>query len=153
MPLLLLWVVIALVTAVSAPSVERTAGDLRLELTVGKSSYVSGEPVQARLVVRNAGGTPLRVEFASGQRFDLEVRRRGVLVWRWSHDRAFIQVIQEVTLRPGEALPPFSAAWGQTDLQGRRVEPGDYELVGIFLGRTSQVRTLETPPLAVRITP
>jgi hypothetical protein len=132
--------------------VQQTAGALRLELSVGKAVYVAGEPVQWHLVARNTGETPLRVEFASGQRFDLVVRQRGALVWRWSHDKAFVQVVQEVTLRPGEALT-FRAAWGQTDLQGRRVEPGTYELVGVFLGRTAQAGTLETPPLVVRITP
>ncbi|MDQ7848931.1 MAG: BsuPI-related putative proteinase inhibitor [Armatimonadota bacterium] len=153
MPLVLLWIVVAaLVTAAGVPSVHQTAGALRLELWVGKASYVVGEPVQAHLAARNGGRTPLRVEFASGQRFDLVVRQRGVLVWRWSHDRAFVQVLQEVTLRPGQALT-FEATWGQIDLQGRRVEPGTYELVGVFLGRTSQAGMLETPPLLLRITP
>jgi len=120
---------------------------------VNKPVYVAGEPVEVRLTLRNGGESPLRVQFGSGQRFDVIVRRRGALVWRWSYDKAFVQVIQDVTLRPGETLS-FGAAWGQVDLQGRRAEPGDYEIIGVFLGRVPDAPgTLETPPLPIRITP
>ena len=148
----ILWLLIAtLVTTLTGPSVQQTAGRLRLELTLTKSSYVVGEPVGATLTVRVAGEAPLRVQFASGQRFDLIVRRRGVLIWRWAHDKAFIQLIQEVTLRPGEVLT-FSGVWSQVDLQGRRVEPGEYEMVGLFLARGADLPGgLETPPLGFQV--
>jgi len=154
-PALMLWLVVAaLVTTVTAPvSVQQSVGKLRLELAVNKPVYVAGEPVEVRLTLRNGGESPLRVQFGSGQRFDVIVRRRGALVWRWSYDKAFVQVIQDVTLRPGETLS-FGAAWGQVDLQGRRAEPGDYEIIGVFLGRVPDAPgTLETPPLPIRITP
>src|SRR3972149_3874047 len=71
-----------------------------------------GEPVEVRLTLRNGGDSPLRVQFGSGQRFDVIVRRRGALVWRWSYDKAFVQGVQDGTLRPGGPLS-FGAAWGQ----------------------------------------
>jgi uncharacterized protein (DUF58 family) len=149
-----LWLVAAAFATASAPlTVDRQAGRLRLELSISKPVYVVGEPVEARLVARNEGDVPLRVQFGSAQRFDLIVRRRGALVWRWSHDKAFAQVVREVTLRPGESLA-FSAPWGQVDLQGRRAEPGEYEIVGAFLGRGPDLGSgLDTPPLEFRIAP
>ncbi len=155
MSALVRWIVMAAVVTAFAvpPSVERTAGKLRLELSVNKPVYVPGEPVGARLTVRNQSDASIRVQFGSAQRFDLVVRRRGALVWRWSYDKAFTQVVQETALRPGEALS-FSASWGQVDLQGRRAEPGDYEIVGIFLGRSPDLPGgVETPPLPFRISP
>lgn len=152
MSVAIVWLLLAtLVTTLTGPSVERTAGRLRLELTLTKGSYVVGEPVGATLTVRAEGEAPLRVQFASGQRFDLIVRRRGALIWRWAHDKAFTQMVQEATLRPGETLS-FRASWPQVDLQGRRVEPGEYEIVGVFLARGADLPGgLETPPLGFRV--
>lgn len=150
-----LWLVIATLlttlTLTTAPAVERSAGRLRLGLVVTKAVYVAGEPVEARLTLRNDGDAPVRVQFGSGQRFDVVIRRRGALIWRWSYDKAFTQAIQETTVRPGEALT-FRAAWDQLDLQGRRVTPGEYEIVGVFLGMGADLSgRLETPPLSVQI--
>lgn len=153
MPVPLLWLVVAaLVATVTAPpTVQEARGKLRLELSLGKVSYVPGEPVEAALVLRYEGESPARVQFTSGQRFDLLVRRGGALVWRWSDDKAFAQVIQDVTLRAGETLT-FRATWDQQDLQGRRAAPGDYEIVGVFLGRAGDAPGgITTPPLSFRI--
>lgn len=150
-------IVLGLVAAASGPpperpSVQRTVGPLVLELTLDKATYLAGEPVEARVVLRNTGAAPVTVHFPSGQRFDLVVRRRGALVWRWSHDKAFIQVVQDVTLDAGRALA-FSASWPQVDLQGRRVEPGTYEAVGVLTGRLPDGpgREVETPALPFQI--
>lgn len=149
--LLILVVAVLVATVTAPPSVQEARGKLRLELSLAKAAYVPGEPVQATLTLRHEGESPTRVQFTSGQRFDLLVRRGGALVWRWSDDKAFVQVIQDVTLRPGETLS-FSAAWNQQDLQGRRASPGDYEIVGVFLGRAGDAPAgISTPPLAFRI--
>lgn len=153
MPGPLLWFLIAALalTMTAPPTVQEARGKLRLELSVSKSTYVLGEPVEATLTLRHEGENPARVQFTSGQRFDLLIRRGGALVWRWSDDKAFAQVIQDVTLRSGETLI-FKAAWGQQDLQGRRAAPGDYEIVGVFLGRAGEAPAgITTPALAFRI--
>lgn len=133
---------IALVVAIAvlaAPGgtvmVDRIEGNLRYEASIAKKAFDPGEAVEVALAVRNTGSSPAPVTFSSGQRYDLVIRRpRGDEVWRWSHDKAFIQVVQTVTLKPGEALP-FRVAWDQRDLQGRRVDPGTYEAVAVFMGR------------------
>lgn len=115
--------------------VERTEGALRLEASLSQRVFAPGEPVDVTLVARNISSAPLGVVFTSGQRVDLIVRRpRGDEVWRWSHDKAFTQAIQNVLLRPQETIV-LRVAWDQRDLQGRRVDPGPYEAIAVFMGR------------------
>ncbi len=150
-----LWLLIAALLTMlgGGPVVQGGAAPLRLELALNKTVYVVGESVAATVTARHEGRTPLGVQFNSGQRFDLIVRRRGALIWRWSNDKAFIQVVQEVSLRPGETMT-FQATWDQLDLQGRRVEPGEYEMIGVFLGRGPGLSGgLETVPLSFRVAP
>lgn len=104
------------------------------------------------LQARNTGTAPLSLAFSSGQRFDLSVRRpRGEEVWRWSHDKAFIQVVESVTLDPGETMS-FQVTWDQKDFQGRLVDPGAYRAVAVFMGRTGMRRETRLPPLEFMIT-
>lgn len=154
MPTILSAILIALLTmtASAAPvTVERTEGNLALTASVAKRIFAPGEPVSIRFSIRNAAGGALGVMFTSGQRFDFIVRRsRGDEVWRWSHDKAFIQVIQTATLGPQEALA-FSGTWDQRDFQGRHVDPGAYELIAVFMGRVGERSGIALPPIGITI--
>jgi hypothetical protein len=131
--------------------VERGAGPLRVEAALPRSAFAPGEPVEVTIAAVNRGGAPLSITFTSSQRFDLIVRRpRGDAVWQWSHDKAFIQVVQTVALPPGERLVG-RLAWDQRDFQGRAVDPGPYEAVAVFLGRTGPGGEMRLPPLAFEI--
>jgi hypothetical protein len=117
-------------------SVERTDGGLRLQASLAQRVFAPGEPVEVTVVAHNLSAGPLGIVFNSGQRVDLIVRRpRGDEVWRWSHDKAFTQAIQTLHLRPQESSM-LRVAWDQRDLQGRRVDPGVYEAIVVFMGRT-----------------
>ena len=117
-------------------TVERTDGGLRVEASLARRVFTPGEPVEVTVVARNLSAAPLGIVFNSGQRVDLIVRRpRGDEVWRWSHDKAFTQAIQTLHLRPQESFA-LQVAWDQRDLQGRRVDPGTYEALVVFMGRT-----------------
>ena len=139
-------------TAAAGPlSVQRVEGGLRVEASLSRASYGPGEPVEIALSASNVVSAPVSVTFISGQRFDLTIRRpRGDEVWRWSHDKAFIQVIQMVTLKPGERMD-FSIPWDQRDYQGRRVDAGPYEAVATFMGQMGSAREIRLPPLAFTI--
>ncbi|MDQ7820019.1 MAG: BsuPI-related putative proteinase inhibitor [Armatimonadota bacterium] len=128
--------------------VEQVAGALRVEAALPRPAFAPGEPVEVTIAAVNRGEGPLALTFTSGQRFDLIVRRpRGDAVWQWSHDKAFIQVVQTVTLRPGERLSA-RLTWDQRDFQGHPVDPGPYEAVAVFLGRAGPGREMRLPPLA-----
>lgn len=131
--------------------VQRVAGPLRVEAALARPAFAPGEAVEVAIAAENAGSGPLAVTFTSGQRFDLIVRRsRGDAVWQWSHDKAFIQVVQTVTLQPGQRLSA-RLTWDQRDFQGRPVDPGAYEAVAVFLGHTPAGREMRLPPLAFEI--
>lgn len=151
-----LGVVVAVLAAAAGAqplTVERTEGGLRLEASLPRRAFAPGEPVEVTVTARNVGAAPLAVVFNSGQRVDLVVRRpRGDEVWRWSHDKAFTQAIQTLLLRP-EERSVLRVAWDQRDLQGRRVDPGSYEAIVLFMGRTDGAgrAAASLPPLGFTI--
>ncbi len=90
--------VVAVTSAAAPMTVDRTAGNLRLEASVPARVFAVGAPIAVSLSVRNTGSAPVTVSFSSGQRYDVIARRpRGDEVWRWSHDKAFIQLVQTVS--------------------------------------------------------
>jgi hypothetical protein len=142
---------VVLTVAAGPVRVEHVEGHLRLDASLPHAAYRPGEPVEVVLRVRNAGSAPVPVTFASGQRFDLVVRRpRGDEVWRWSHDKAFIQVFETVTLKPGDVLA-YQVTWDQQDYQGRRVDSGSYQVIAVFMGHVGTRRDISLPPLEVTI--
>lgn len=143
------------VTAGAAPvTSQRVEGLLALEASVAKRTYAPGEAVEIVLTVRNTGSAPVAVTFTSGQQFEFIVRRpRGDEVWRWSHDQAFIQVVQSMQILPQGSLT-FRRVWDQQDLQGRRVDPGSYEAIAEFRGHLEGGRPapIQLPSLTFTIT-
>jgi len=115
----------------SAPRASRVVGDLRLDLEVARSVFRPGEPVSVSLRVTNTAPAAVTVTFG-GQQYDIIVRQRGALVWQWSHDKGFAQVVRQVELAPGETRS-YHVVWDQRDLQGRLVEPGTYEVTGVLM--------------------
>lgn len=88
---------------------------LTIEVTAPES------PAVFRLVLEARKQATLR--FHDSQRYDFEVRDdRGEMVWKWSGDRVFLQVLGEVTLAAGERLS-FEEVW---EPEG----PGTYVVTG-----------------------
>ena len=106
-------------------------------LTVGKSTYLPGQPVQLTVTLANPTAQEATVELATSQVYDVLIFRGQQVIWRWSEGKAFLQVISRVTLRPGEARP-YDVVWDQRDDQGRQVPAGDY---------TAQARIRTREPL------
>jgi uncharacterized protein (DUF58 family) len=151
----LLAAVVAVTSAAAPVTSERIAGSLRLEAVIPARAFAAGTSVPITLSVHNRASAPVTISFASGQRYDAIARRpRGDEVWRWSHDKAFVQNVQMVVLKPGEELS-YRMNWDQQDLQGRQVDPGTYEIVVIFMGQpeTDRGQGIALPPLLITITP
>lgn len=144
-------VVIMAALVAAGAGADRQVGDLRLVLAVGKLAYRQGEPVTLQLRVTNTGAGPLSLSASSGQQYDLIVRQRGAVIWQWSHDKAFVQVMRETTMAPGETLT-FSGSWDQRDLQGRQVETGAYDVSAVFFGaQRGGPRSIEVGPIRITI--
>lgn len=141
----------ALAAVAAAPSAERTQGDLRVRLSVSKAAFQMGEPVAIRLQVTNVAAAPAVLTAYSGQQYDVLVRQRGALIWQWSHDKAFVQVVRESTMAPGE-MQTFNWTWDQRDLQGRQVEAGAYEISAVFMAaQRAGARSVEVGPVQITI--
>ncbi len=135
----------------ASPRAERTIGNLRVDMAVGKAVFPAGEPVVIVLSVTNTGAVPLNLTMTSAQQYEVTVRQRGALIWQWSHDKAFAQVVRDTELTPGGTLS-FQVSWDQRDLQGRRVEPGPYDISCLFFGaQRSGPRSVEVGPVRISI--
>ena len=78
---------------------------LEISITTDKTDYAADEPIVLRLEIRNGTDEPFLLEFSTAQRYDFVMDdAEGGTAWRWSADKAFIQVLGEEQLAPGESL-------------------------------------------------
>lgn len=105
----------------------------------------SHKKITFRLQVCNRGGEDRCLTFGSSQEVDFVVERDGKPVWSWSADRAFNMALHDKTVRRGQAMAPYEAAWPKQDSAGKPVGPGQYVVKAYFLGtgRTSPVAQQE----------
>jgi hypothetical protein len=79
-----------------------------------------------RIGLENGAETAQTVVFSDGQFFDIEVSDRGgTVVWRWSHDKYFMQSGWDLELKMGESYVR-DAEWDLKDNLGRAVPSGTY---------------------------
>jgi hypothetical protein len=127
---LLVWLAffVASAAAGSACSSERddvtTNPQVDVSVTSDMSAYASGEPITITLEVTNRTAAPLTFEFSSGQRYDFVIHdEAGETVWRWSRDKAFMQMLGQETVAPGSALTYVEVFQGE-------LLPGSYTVIG-----------------------
>ncbi len=126
------WVLTTMTAATAGPAAWVERQGVQLGLAVDREVYALGEPVDMELVVRNPGPGAVTFQFADSQRFDFLVAREdGRVVWSWSHDKAFAQVLGSLTLGPGEERR-YRGRWEQKDNEGRPVPAGRYWVEGVF---------------------
>ena len=122
-----------------------TEPHLTFSVTLDRSAYVAnlmppipdvGPPqLLARLTLRNTTPDPVRLDFPTSQRYDLEIRNEaGEAVYRWSDGKGFLDVIGQEEFGPGErnytVLAPLSGK------DGSALEPGRYTVeVWLATGR------------------
>jgi hypothetical protein len=97
--------------------------------------------------VCNESGSPVSRDFGTSQRYDMEVLRDGAVVWRWSDDMAFLQVLGTETWGPGECST-YEEHWDGTGRTGR-MPPGSYEGAASL----TSMPPLETRPVGFCLTP
>ena len=102
-------------------------GPIGIDLTTFGAFFDEGEPIQ--LVVTVAVRDPMTLYYRTSQRYDLAViNSDDQEVWRWSRDRTFAQVTEEMPLGANEMLS-FAETWDQRDNDGEQVPLGDYRIV------------------------
>jgi hypothetical protein len=102
-------------------------GPIGIDVTTFGAFFEEGEPIQLGITV--AVREPMTLYYRTSQRYDLAVvNSEGQEVWRWSRDRAFAQVTEEVPLEANEMLS-FPETWDQRDNDGQQMPTGDYQVV------------------------
>jgi hypothetical protein len=98
--------------------------DVRLAVRTDRSGYAPGDSLVVVLTLTNPEADTAVFRFATGQRFDVEVRDAdGQLVWRWAQGMMFMQMLGAVRVPPGDSVVyrvPAVAPAG----------PGRYTVVG-----------------------
>lgn len=116
----------------SAPCGE--VSQLTVRLATDKTTYESGETIELELVLENGGSEPVTLEFTTSQRYDFEIRNvDDEVVWRWSDEMGFAQVLGSEIVEPGGRLryeEEFSMA----------LDAGTYRVIGYITARDVDLR-------------
>ena len=119
-------------TGVATPAASPTPrfpfeGPIGIDLTTFGAFFEQDKPIQ--LAISVAVRDPLTLYYRTSQRYDLAATdSQGQEVWRWSRDRAFAQVTEEVPLEANEMLS-FAETWEQGDNDGQQVPLDNYQIV------------------------
>ncbi|MDN5301306.1 MAG: hypothetical protein PWQ60_820 [Thermoanaerobacteraceae bacterium] len=123
------------------PTVTRTFDGVEYTLSLNKAVYEMGEPIIIRLRKKNILSVPLTLTYRTSQKVDFRVTRDNILIWQWSRNQFFAQVLTSDTLQPGEEKV-YRVVWDQrTD--DMLVRPGTYTLTGWNLATPSIRLSLE----------
>ena len=104
---------------------------------VASISQQSAESITFRIGVENTGSKAETLNFGNSQFFDIEIRTAsGALVWRWSTDKIFLDIVWALDLDPGESSIQ-ETVWDLTDDLQKLLPHGTYR-AKVFI--TSQPR-------------
>ncbi|NLK52579.1 MAG: hypothetical protein GX295_09075 [Syntrophomonadaceae bacterium] len=106
-----------------------------------KDFYLYAQDDQFTLVVANQTEEPINCTFSSGMTHDFVLKQKNQEIWRWSADKAFIMMIFEKTLNPGEC-------WVYSSKLDQNVSPGEYTLESHFMGWDGKYYTKDLNPVA-----
>ncbi|MEX0760988.1 MAG: BsuPI-related putative proteinase inhibitor [Dehalococcoidia bacterium] len=91
----------------------------------------AGELPTLSLAIENTGNSELSLWTAHAPHDFVVTTDGGTEVWRWSHERSFPDILENLTLKPGEK-EVYWGEWDLTDNLGDPVPPGDYLVHGVF---------------------
>jgi hypothetical protein len=92
------------------------SGQVGFTMALDGHTYRAGQATEilVRLTLRSSHPDPITLVFPSGQNFDLKIyNERGEIVYTWSADKLFIQVLRTERFGPGEKTFGFSVPIGQ----------------------------------------
>ena len=105
----------------------RQIGDLLYVFYTDRFRYRRNQNVQLTLIKVNISQRQVDLTYNTSQRYDFYVRggRNRPILWQWSNDRSFSQVMERITLQPGQSQI-FRATWNQRTNRGTLVDTGVY---------------------------
>jgi hypothetical protein len=120
---------------------------LYLKLSMHKSSYAEGEPVDIQLLVRNISEKPVTLDFEHNLEFDITVQNELDLlftqiprnIWQYSHKYTPVAKAHSITISPGKEQV-FRGSWDQRNFDGTQVKPGRYIITGYLKAKNHEER-------------
>ena len=106
-----------------------------VETRTNKNKYSVGEEVELSVAVNNTGSSPVELIFTSAQHCDFIVLKDDNEVWRWSSDKMFAMVLEQLSLKPGEKQT-YREPWKPRDAM-----PEEYNLTGIITSQPPRSST------------
>jgi hypothetical protein len=115
---------------------------LALEFKTSAAQLRHGAKLTLTLTVTNRNATPLSIVYSSGQQFDFFATAAGAatsrvpaqaFLWNWAYDKAFIMILIEETLQPGESRT-YSTEWDGRSNKGDLLE-GEFWLGSRLVGQ------------------
>jgi hypothetical protein len=128
------FVLIALVSTVFVSCAR--ASDITANIYLNKPNYSNGETVQITFSVKNNGSYPYKYTFNNSMIYDFVISSGGSIVYQWSHDKMFADVITYLTIGVGETKT-FSEKWDMKDNSGKTISDGTYQ-IKFFLALSTQ---------------
>lgn len=126
-------------------------GNLKLTMTLSKTTFSLGEPVNFTLTITNVSGQTINFTH-TGLDFDFQVTNgSNFVVYQWSNFKAIAQFIAIEPLPAGESISA-NFTWLQTcnfnlQVQGEPVSPGTYNIIG----QTGPTYGIQTTPMQLTI--
>ncbi len=109
-----------------------------------RSAGTSGLAID--ISVKNTGSRAVTLSFSASQAYDIQVKNGlGVVVWQWSHDKYFLQVLWNLELAPGESRS-YEGLW---DLKGNS---GSVVPSGVYSGKAYLTNSPSDPGLVAHFT-
>ena len=76
-----------------------------VSVTTDRQTYASEDLIELTLELENSSDQALVLSFSTGQRYDFTILRGPAeIVWSWSEDRMFMQMLGQETVGPSQVL-------------------------------------------------
>jgi len=76
-----------------------------VSVTTDRQTYASEDLIELTLELENSSDQALVLSFSTGQRYDFTILRGPTeIVWSWSEDRMFMQMLGQETVGPSQVL-------------------------------------------------
>ena len=76
-----------------------------LSVTTDRQTYAAEDLIELTLELENSTDQALVLNFSTGQRYDFTILRGPAeIVWSWSEDRMFMQMLGQETVGPSQVL-------------------------------------------------
>jgi hypothetical protein len=135
------------------PTAEGVNDGLKLTVTLGKTEYTLGEPINITLTITNISNQTVNFSLAPSTWDFLVYNNTNNTIFEWlKSGRAFPMWVQNVPLDPGMSLadvftwPQTFWIWNTTGASQGLVSPGTYYIVGQY-----STYSLRTTPIQVTI--